>query len=114
MAGKFCVDCADCVRPAHTPTSNKFRCVSPRAVGPHHEPMGEAPRPFGVEAEHAPSCNEMRNPSSVFPTCGPNGDWFRTEEQKPKLDEARHLASVKALAKAEDAQRQAAAEQPTA
>lgn len=116
MAGKLCVDCADCkpANPHQNPTSNQFRCWSPLAVGVHHEPMGEAPRPFGPNTDNAPSCNEMRNESLVFQTCGPDAKWYRTADDKTKQDDARHLKSVAALAKKEDADRKTAAKQASA
>lgn len=108
----LCMDCADCLAPANPNDplqSGVFRCGSPNAVGAHHEPMGEAPRPFGVEVGNAPACEVMRTESPVFPTCGPAGKWFRSAKMKADGDAKRHLDSVAALAKKEDADRKAAA-----
>jgi hypothetical protein len=108
---KYCVDCADCKHadPHQQPTSNKFRCLSPNAVGAHHPYAGEGPRPFGIELSNAPSCNEMRGESLVFETCGPQGRWHRNAAEKAEQEAARTLALNAALAEYEEAQRQAAA-----
>jgi hypothetical protein len=112
MVTNYCVDCADCIPPKNPNDplqGGKYRCGHSEAVGAHHEVLGEAPRHFGVDLVNAPLCSDMRAESHVFETCGPEGRWFRTADEKIEQEAERDKARAAAQAEKDEVDRKAAA-----